>query len=78
MSRSLSKYGCLTATQAETRAVLKLLTQRRFTRHLEIETYTWGLLPEDLKMNLGHSGNGIPVDPGDPGRGALSRDRTNL
>ena len=48
----VEKYGCLTATQAETRAVLKLLTQRRFTRHLEIETYTWELLPEDLKMNL--------------------------
>ena len=48
----VEKYGCLTATQAETRAVLKLLTQRRLTRHLEIETYTWELLPDDLKMNL--------------------------
>jgi hypothetical protein len=48
----IETYGCLTATQAETKAVLQLLTQRRFTRHLEIETYTWELLPEDLKMNL--------------------------
>ena len=48
----IEKYGCLTSTQAETRAVLQLLTQHRFTRHLEIETYTWELLPEDLKMNL--------------------------
>ena len=48
----IENYGCLTATQAETRAVLKLLAQRRFTRHLEIETYTWGLLPEALKLNL--------------------------
>jgi hypothetical protein len=48
----IEKYGRLTATQAETRAVLRLLTQHRFTRHLEIETYTWELLPEALKMNL--------------------------
>jgi hypothetical protein len=48
----IEEYGCLTSTQAETRAVLQLLTRRRFTRHLEIETYTWELLPEDLKMNL--------------------------
>ncbi len=33
----------------------KLLLQRRFCRHLEIETYTWSVLPENLKKDLGDS-----------------------
>jgi hypothetical protein len=48
----IERHGSLTSTQAETRAVLQLLAQSGFTRHLEIETYTWELLPGDLKMNL--------------------------
>jgi hypothetical protein len=48
----IEQYGKLTSTQAETRAVLQLLAQSGFTRHLEIETYTWELLPGDLKLNL--------------------------
>jgi sugar phosphate isomerase/epimerase len=45
-------YGNLLSTQGETRAVLQLLARRGFTRHLEIETYTWGLLPRELKLDL--------------------------
>ena len=48
----IEQYGSLTSTQAETRAVLQLLARSGFTHHLEIETYTWELLPEELKMNL--------------------------
>jgi hypothetical protein len=48
----IQRYGGLTSTQAETRALLQLLRQHCFTRHLEIETYTWGQLPGDLKLNL--------------------------
>jgi hypothetical protein len=48
----IEQYGSLTSTQAETRAVLQLLARYGFTHHLEIETYTWELLPEELKMNL--------------------------
>ena len=48
----IEKYGCLTATHKETRAVLQLLARHGFSRHLEIETYTWGLLPGDLKLDL--------------------------
>jgi hypothetical protein len=44
--------GSLATTHAETRAVLQLLGRGGFTRHLEIETYTWELLPGDLKINL--------------------------
>ena len=29
--------------------------ERPFTEHLEIETYTWNVLPEGLKMEIGAS-----------------------
>jgi len=48
----LEQYGSLTSTHEHTRAVLQLLAKHRFSRHLEIETYTWDLLPGDLKLNL--------------------------
>jgi hypothetical protein len=48
----MEQYGSLASTQAVTRLVLQLLGRYGFTRHLEIETYTWGLLPDELKMNL--------------------------
>ena len=48
----VEQYGHLESTQADTRAVLALLKERRFTRHLEIETYTWEWLPADLKVDL--------------------------
>jgi hypothetical protein len=42
----------LATTQGETRAVLRLLREQKFTRHLEIETYTWDFLPPGLKVEL--------------------------
>jgi hypothetical protein len=45
-------HGSLATTQAATRAVLQILARQGFTRHLEIETYTWELLPVELKLNL--------------------------
>jgi hypothetical protein len=48
----IERYGYLISTHAETQAVLQLLTLNDFTRHLEIETYTWELLPAELKLNL--------------------------
>ncbi|MDD2902532.1 MAG: metabolite traffic protein EboE [Syntrophales bacterium] len=47
----IEHYGRLASTQAQTRAVLRLLAQHHFARHLEIETYTWDQLPGDLKLN---------------------------
>ncbi len=32
--------------------MLALLRERRFTSHLEIETYTWDVLPGALKTDL--------------------------
>jgi len=48
----VEQYRMLQSTQAETLEVLQLLRDRGFTRHLEIETYTWQQLPEDLKIDL--------------------------
>jgi hypothetical protein len=48
----VEKYRHLESTHADTRAVLSLLKDRAFARHLEIETYTWEWLPPDLKSDL--------------------------
>jgi sugar phosphate isomerase/epimerase len=48
----IENYQHLASTSDETRKVLALLKDRRFSRHLEIETYTWEWLPPDLKVNL--------------------------
>jgi sugar phosphate isomerase/epimerase len=45
-------YGELRSTQEDLREVLRLLRERRFTRHLEIETYTWDVLPPALKIEI--------------------------
>jgi hypothetical protein len=48
-------YGLLQSTQAdivETLRVLKSPENEPFTRHLEVETYTWEVLPPALKTNL--------------------------
>jgi hypothetical protein len=44
-------YGALSSTQAEVRQALSLLLPER-VRHLEIETYTWGVLPGEMKLEL--------------------------
>jgi hypothetical protein len=48
----VERYGTFASTQDDIREVLALLRERRFTRHVEIETYTWGVLPPDLKRDL--------------------------
>jgi hypothetical protein len=40
------------STQDIIRDTLVLLAQRKFCHHLEIETYTWSVLPEELKENV--------------------------
>ena len=51
----LERYGALGSTQAELRATLAALGQTPFCAHLEIETYTWDVLPADLKLDLTES-----------------------
>ena len=46
------EYGNALATQAENRSLLALAAAEDITHHLEIETYTWNVLPERLKTGL--------------------------
>ena len=46
------EYESFGSTQDYVREVLRLAVQSPFTRHLEIETYTWDVLPAGLKIDL--------------------------
>ncbi|GAB3692090.1 metabolite traffic protein EboE [Spirosoma flavus] len=48
----IADYGVLQSTQDDIREVLRLQSERRFTNQLEVETYTWGVLPDDLKKDI--------------------------
>ena len=48
----VDRYQMLDSTHDDTRTCLALLKEQRFTRHLEIETYTWEWLPPGLKADL--------------------------
>ncbi|MEM6648302.1 MAG: metabolite traffic protein EboE [Bacteroidota bacterium] len=51
----LERYGALGSTQDGIVETLRLFAQQPFTNHLEIETYTWGVLPPALQRPLGES-----------------------
>jgi hypothetical protein len=44
-------YGALSSTQAEVQAALRQLRPLG-VKHFEIETYTWGVLPPELKLDI--------------------------
>ena len=46
------EYEGLGSTQPYVRTVIEAAGRRQLTRHLEIETYTWDVLPRDLKIDL--------------------------
>lgn len=48
----VNDYGVLKSTQDDIRAVLRLQAERAFTSQMEVETYTWGVLPGELKKDL--------------------------
>jgi hypothetical protein len=48
----IERFPRFESTQETIRETFKLLARRRFCRHLEIETYTWDVLPNDLKKDL--------------------------
>jgi hypothetical protein len=48
----IDRYVALFSTQDELIETLRLLVQKRFCRHIEIETYTWSVLPAALKQDL--------------------------
>jgi hypothetical protein len=49
------EYDAFGSTQDYVRKVLAIAMQAPFTTHLEIETYTWDVLPPGLKLDLGES-----------------------
>ncbi|EPR67233.1 metabolite traffic protein EboE [Cyclobacterium qasimii] len=51
----LATYGHLHSTQEDILSVLKLNGERKLTSHLEVETYTWEVLPEDIHLSLDQS-----------------------
>ncbi|HVI48108.1 MAG TPA: metabolite traffic protein EboE [Chitinophaga sp.] len=51
----LQKFDPLYSTQDEIRAVLELNKREPFTTHFEVETYTWDVLPPDLKLEMSAS-----------------------
>ena len=49
------RYDDLDSTQDVVRQTLRAAKRYRFTRHLEIETYTWDVLPAALKTDVSDS-----------------------
>lgn len=47
--------GPIGTTREQTAAALALLRTERFTRHVEIETYTWHVLPASMQLAVGDS-----------------------
>ena len=45
-------YNHIQSTQGDIVDALGLLDKNVYSRHLEIETYTWGVLPAGLKQDL--------------------------
>ena len=51
----LETYGLLGSTQKEIRETLEIQKASPFTNHLEIETYTWGVLPATYQVPMAES-----------------------
>jgi hypothetical protein len=51
----IESYGVLQSTRQDIVKVLQLHCQQPFTQHLEIETYTWDVLPDALKLPMTES-----------------------
>jgi hypothetical protein len=51
----VSSYGVLQSTQSDIEEVLAIHNHAMFTFHLEIETYTWEVLPEGLRLPVAES-----------------------
>lgn len=52
---SIKEIGLLSTTQEDITAVLELQKSNPFTNHLEIETYTWEVLPQQIKLPITES-----------------------
>lgn len=52
---STSQIGQLYSTQSDINEVMNLQKQDPFTNHLEVETYTWEVLPQAMKIPIAQS-----------------------
>ena len=52
---STTDFGLLQSTQDDILQVLQLQKEKNFTQHLEVETYTWEVLPDSLKLPIQQS-----------------------
>lgn len=48
----LKEYGILQSTQEDILQVFQLLKQESYSQHLEVETYTWDVLPSALQTDM--------------------------
>ena len=51
----LEDYGVLQSTQDQLLGLFELMRSQNISRHFEVETYTWDVLPQDLKAPLEES-----------------------
>ncbi|WP_194972383.1 metabolite traffic protein EboE [Aquiflexum lacus] len=51
----LADYGKISSTQSDLLDVLKYISRKKVCNHLEVETYTWEVLPEGINLDLGSS-----------------------
>ena len=51
----VDKFGLLDTTRDEIVDVLSIQKRNPFTKHLEVETYTWEVLADELKLPIGES-----------------------
>ena len=48
----LANYGQLESTQEDILKVFEYLKKEKVTNHLEVETYTWEVLPSDIQLEI--------------------------
>jgi hypothetical protein len=51
----LADYGKISSTQQDIIDVLNYIAKDPVCSHLEVETYTWEVLPESINLDLGNS-----------------------
>ncbi len=52
---SIREIGAVSSTQNDIIEVLNIQKSKPFTQHLEVETYTWEVLPEQIKLPITES-----------------------
>lgn len=52
---SMKEIGLLSTTQDDIVEVLELQKEKPFTGHLEVETYTWEVMPEQIRLPIAES-----------------------